>query len=448
MSAVRATPLAADATKAPGLRATPAASLDGAFAIQLLSASAPATPVATPAGLAATPAPSPAPVSPLPPATQLVPPVPDPGESVAPAVPAVPTAPALPAQTVVPAAPTLDLGKPAPILPIDPPTPAAEDDAHKTDDTAQADVAALVGLPIAPPIVQAPVEPPAPAVAAPVAPAAAPVAKAAAPAVAPPVVAPAPRGPVVAPTRDAADGTDAPAPTVISQAGAPVATPPIAVPVAARETGAASTAPVGSSTARVRVQRPTTDPSVPETKMAARAQDVNPLPTIAPSLVTQQAAPVAQVSTAAATTPLAAQIAKPILTLQGSPAGTHILTIKIAPDSLGPVTVRAHLGGDGIRIELIAPTDQGRDAINAILPDLKRDLAQGGMQQTSLDVSTQSSGGGAFSENQNSPSTGGASDQGARRDSWSARGESSRADQQGPIRTAAVGGTSLLDVYA
>src|SRR5690606_13932386 len=45
----------------------------------------------------------------------------------------------------------------------------------------------------------------------------------------------------------------------------------------------------------------------------------------------------------------------------------------------GPVTVRAHVGADGIRIELLAPTDQGREALKAMLPDLKRDLAQGGM---------------------------------------------------------------------
>jgi flagellar hook-length control protein FliK len=442
MSAVSATPLAADTAKAPGLRAVPAASLDGAFAIELLSASAPATPVATPAGLAATPALSPAPVSPLPPAaSQPVPPVPDPVKDV------------VPQQIAVPA---VELGGPTPTLAVDPPASAPDDDAnktddaHKTDDAAQADVAALVGLPIAPPVVQAPVEPTTPVVAASaaaIAPAASPVAQA--PVIAPPLTVAVPRQSAIAPTQDAADATDAPAPVVSAPVVVvPGATPPVAVPVVPRATVAASTASVGSSTARVRVQRTTGEAPAPDAKVASKPQDVNPQPTIAPSIVTQQAAPVAQVSAAVATPPLAAQIAKPILTLQGSGAGTHILTIKVAPDSLGPVTVRAHLGGDGIRIELIAPTDQGRDAINAILPDLKRDLAQGGMQQTTLDVSTQSSASGTFSSNQDSTTAGGASDQGARRDSWSPRGDSSRADQQGPVRTAAVGGTSLLDVYA
>lgn len=48
----------------------------------------------------------------------------------------------------------------------------------------------------------------------------------------------------------------------------------------------------------------------------------------------------------------------------------------IAPDSLGPVTVRAHItaGGD-VRVELSGATDAGRDALRGILTDLRRDLA-------------------------------------------------------------------------
>jgi flagellar hook-length control protein FliK len=55
------------------------------------------------------------------------------------------------------------------------------------------------------------------------------------------------------------------------------------------------------------------------------------------------------------------------------------MTLKVAPEAIGPVTVRAHITTGGIHIELAAPNDEGRAALGAILPDLKRDLAQGGM---------------------------------------------------------------------
>ena len=63
------------------------------------------------------------------------------------------------------------------------------------------------------------------------------------------------------------------------------------------------------------------------------------------------------------------------------------MTISVTPDNLGPVTVRAHVSADGIRVELFAPSDLGRDAIRAILPDLRRDLAVSGMT-TNLDLSS------------------------------------------------------------
>lgn len=64
------------------------------------------------------------------------------------------------------------------------------------------------------------------------------------------------------------------------------------------------------------------------------------------------------------------------------------MTISVTPDTLGPVTVRAHVGPEGIRVELFAPTDIGRDAIRAILPDLRKDLAGAGVG-ANLDLSSQ-----------------------------------------------------------
>jgi flagellar hook-length control protein FliK len=88
----------------------------------------------------------------------------------------------------------------------------------------------------------------------------------------------------------------------------------------------------------------------------------------------------------AATTPLNDQLAKPLFTLRTASTGEHVMTVQVTPDNVGPVTVRAHVGADGIRIELIAPNEQGREALRGILADLKRDLSAGGMA-TSLDIS-------------------------------------------------------------
>ncbi|KQQ95541.1 hypothetical protein ASF62_03220 [Leifsonia sp. Leaf325] len=85
--------------------------------------------------------------------------------------------------------------------------------------------------------------------------------------------------------------------------------------------------------------------------------------------------------------PLAPQLLRPLTALAQAGPGQHVLSIDIAPEALGPVTVRAHLGVDGLRIELFAPTDAGRDAIRGIIGDLRRDLATTGLG-ASLDLSS------------------------------------------------------------
>jgi flagellar hook-length control protein FliK len=70
------------------------------------------------------------------------------------------------------------------------------------------------------------------------------------------------------------------------------------------------------------------------------------------------------------------------------------MTVSVTPDNLGPVTLRAHVGADGVRVELFAPNDIGRDAIRAIIPELRRDLAGAGL------------GGNLTLSSQNQPSTG------------------------------------------
>jgi len=80
------------------------------------------------------------------------------------------------------------------------------------------------------------------------------------------------------------------------------------------------------------------------------------------------------------------QLAKPLFTLAGAPHGQHIMTLKVTPEDLGPLTVRAHIDAAGVRIELFAPGDTGREALRGILPELRKELADAGFG-ASLDVS-------------------------------------------------------------
>jgi flagellar hook-length control protein FliK len=86
--------------------------------------------------------------------------------------------------------------------------------------------------------------------------------------------------------------------------------------------------------------------------------------------------------------------------------GDHSLTLTVSPESLGPVTVRAHISGGTIHIELHAPNDLGREALRAVLADLRRDLAAAA-PHASLVLSASDDGPGSTNP-QGSPNSGGA----------------------------------------
>ncbi len=92
--------------------------------------------------------------------------------------------------------------------------------------------------------------------------------------------------------------------------------------------------------------------------------------------------------------PLQPQLAKPLFTLAGAPHGQHIMTLKVSPEDLGPLTVRAQIDAAGVRIELFAAGDAGRDAVRGILPELRKELTGAGFG-ASLDLSEHSGPGGA-----------------------------------------------------
>lgn len=216
-----------------------------------------------------------------------------------------------------------------------------------------------------------------------------------------PAVAPSlPPQPTAGPRTDASsDAPVAPAASRPTSEVAPSAPPtsagvtsaPARLPSAATQ-GAATqgTAALGAATpaastlpaARARSASPATDTAAPQ----SIAMPAIATPTVRLEAV---AAPTPAAEPASAqNTPFAGQLARPIFTLATAAPGSHTMTISVTPDILGPVTVRAHVSPDGIRIELFAPTDLGRDAIRAILPDLRKDLAGAGVG-ANLDLSSQ-----------------------------------------------------------
>lgn len=89
----------------------------------------------------------------------------------------------------------------------------------------------------------------------------------------------------------------------------------------------------------------------------------------------------------------AAQLSKPVVALAQGPTGVQHVTVQVTPEHLGPVSVRAAVSPEGVRIELLAPGETGREALRQVLGDLRRDLVAAGLTAT-LDVSPRDAGAG------------------------------------------------------
>jgi flagellar hook-length control protein FliK len=148
-----------------------------------------------------------------------------------------------------------------------------------------------------------------------------------------------------------------------------------------------------------------------------------------------------------AAAPLNAQLAPTLLNLRTAPSGTHLITLTVSPDEVGPVTVRAHVAADGIRIELSAPTEQGRDALGAMMTELRRDLSQGGMNAGLSLASPQADASGAGQQ----PWAGAGAGGSPQRDTGSTRPDTTLPELElsrpaSPITR--IGATTALDVFA
>ena len=96
-------------------------------------------------------------------------------------------------------------------------------------------------------------------------------------------------------------------------------------------------------------------------------------------------------------TPLASQLTGQLTSIKQLPQGDHVLTLMVNPESFGPVKVVAHIGRDGVSLEIFGATEAARAALRAALPDLRRDLAGAGLEPK-LELGNGSGGQGASTD--------------------------------------------------
>lgn len=116
--------------------------------------------------------------------------------------------------------------------------------------------------------------------------------------------------------------------------------------------------------------------------MPAPVQAASPLPQVPSGATPGAATPGPQADPAK----LLPQVSGPLFSLAAGEPGRHVMTLRLSPEDLGPLTVRAHIDGAGVRIELFAPGEAGREAVRSILPELRRGLGESGFG-ASLDLS-------------------------------------------------------------
>ena len=250
------------------------------------------------------------------------------------------------------------------------------------------------------------------------------------------------------PTTAQAEAAPAEAGVLAADGDAATASAPAAAPLPGSEAVARA---AESRAAQAPVAPPVQAPADPAAaaRAAASTAPATPAPTAAPASDAAPTLPVVNVgapSAAAATAPAAVtgpaggasgpttaqlgqQLSGPLGRLREAAPGEHVMTLRVNPETFGPVRVVAHIGAEGVRIELLGATDAARDALRQSLTDLRRDLAATGLK-ADLQLSAQSGDGGREREGA-----------GALADSFgSGSDRSDRSDRSG--RTAGTGRTA------
>jgi flagellar hook-length control protein FliK len=198
--------------------------------------------------------------------------------------------------------------------------------------------------------------------------------------------------------------TVAPGATVTSAStvatDARAATPVVPTDAAATPVGPAAVDAVPADPAAVATPDPvaptaaiaSTDPTStdPTPTAAPVAPPVAPAPA-GPAAVTPAAAPAAPSAPAA---PPAAQVALHVVPLRLEADGVHRLTVHLHPADLGLVSLVAEVRDGAVHLQLAGATEAGREALRDALPDLRRELQQGGFDRCSLDLGQDTPSGG------------------------------------------------------
>ena len=103
--------------------------------------------------------------------------------------------------------------------------------------------------------------------------------------------------------------------------------------------------------------------------------------------------------------PPASQVAMHLVPLRLDADGIHRLTVHLHPADLGMVSLVAEIREGSVHLQLAGATEAGREALRAALPDLRRELQQGGFARCSLDLGPGTPQGGHPYERESAPWT-------------------------------------------
>ncbi|WP_030177113.1 flagellar hook-length control protein FliK [Spirillospora albida] len=199
------------------------------------------------------------------------------------------------------------------------------------------------------------------------------------------------------------------------------AVPQAPVPAAEPEAAAPQTFPVPRpQILNTPVVAPAAEPAVQaqaaaDAPVAATepAPAVKAAPMIDPAAAPAPATPVTEVHAPDAPAPAsrpapppATQVAMQILPLREGPDGVHRLTVHLNPVDLGPVSVVAEVRDGTVHLQLSGMEDGAHDALRAALPELRKELEDGGFSSCTLDLTREAPHGRQEHQNRTLPGPG------------------------------------------
>ena len=84
----------------------------------------------------------------------------------------------------------------------------------------------------------------------------------------------------------------------------------------------------------------------------------------------------------------ATQLAPQLMALARTSRESQSMIVRLTPEELGPVELRVDVGRDGVSIRLTGMHEATREVLRTHLPELRRDLEDGGLSDVGLDVAS------------------------------------------------------------